>query len=181
MFMDIGKISYMPAIFVIGRPSSGKSSVTSLLVDKFNKQKFSPIGRAALIDADHLAEFSLMPDKGDFSINARTNRAKHLLKIVSWISSTGLVPVVAAIGQPSKVRTLWKESIPNYFEVYLNVDLKTCTDRDYKGTYKLNNVIGKDLPFEEPRTSDLILNACKYSAEEISTSIYSQIIKRFSS
>ena len=63
--MDIDKTK-PPAIFIIGRPSSGKRTVSKILVEKINRKNLSSIGRAVLVDADHLSEFSLMPKKGKF-------------------------------------------------------------------------------------------------------------------
>tara|TARA_B100002051_G_C16671515_1_gene604762 strand:+ start:273 stop:800 length:528 start_codon:yes stop_codon:yes gene_type:complete len=159
------------AIFIIGRPSSGKSTLSSILVKKINNKAFSSIGRAVLVDADHLSEFSLMPEKGKFDLSARTKRALHLVKIVSWLQYTGVLPIVAAIGQPSDVRDNWKKKIKGYFEIYLEANIDSCKKRDYKGTYLLDNVIGKDLPFEEPINSNLSFQSELMNPEEIATYI----------
>ena len=172
--MDIDKTK-PPAIFIIGRPSSGKSTVSKILVEKINSKNLSSIGRAVLVDADHLSEFSLMPEKGKFDLSARTKRALHLVKIVSWLQYTGLIPIVAAIGQPSEVRDNWKKKIYGYFEIYLQANLNTCKKRDYKGTYLLDNVIGKDLPFEEPRNSNLLFQSEEMNPEEIANYILDQL------
>ena len=56
-----------------------------------------------------------------------------------------------------------KENVKDYYEIYISASLKSLLNRDYKKLYskavkkKIKNVVGVDLPFKEPKNSDLYL------------------------
>ena len=59
---------------------------------------------------------------------------------------------------------MWnRESLRKYVEIYLAVDLDTLKKRDPKGLYRraeageIDNVMGVDLPVEEPEMPDLVI------------------------
>ena len=65
---------------------------------------------------------------------------------------------------------------PGFYEIYLNADLATVTERDIKGLYAkaqngtLSNMIGvsPETPYEAPPTADLVLHTGR---EEAATSV----------
>ena len=76
-----------------------------------------------------------------------------------------MLPIAAVIGQPTKARLLWSKKINNYTEIYLKCDIEVCKNRDNKKLYdtsltdKKKSIIGLDIPFEEPKTADIVLNS----------------------
>jgi adenylyl-sulfate kinase len=66
--------------------------------------------------------------------------------------------------------------VPGFYEIYLDADLATVTERDIKGLYAkgrngtLSNLIGvsPETPYEAPTTTDLILHT---GQEEAATSV----------
>ena len=137
----------------MGRPATGKSTTAKLFYDKISKTK-----RCFLIDADDLSKYEIMPNIGNFNLESRLIRAKFLVKLINWLSNYFEYIIIAAIGQPKDARKIWKKEIKKSFFIYLKSDFNTCKERDFKGIYNLkNNVIGKDIPFDEPLESDLII------------------------
>ena len=159
-------------IFIVGLPSSGKSTVAALLSCKINSSlRF----KSFLIDADHLGKFSVLPMPHDYSLSARNIRGLQLTNLVLWISHLDYIPVVAAIGQPPTLIDHWRVSIPGFFLVHLKADIEVCTSRDYKSTYTKDNVVGKDIPYVSPRTPDLEFDVSEKSAIDIVDLIYSRL------
>jgi len=88
-------------------------------------------------------------------------RYSHLCRLVSIQG----VDVVCATMSLFHSRHVWnRANIPKYVEVYLKVDLETLVARDPKGLYRralageASNVVGIDLPFEEPLAPDLVID-----------------------
>jgi adenylylsulfate kinase-like enzyme len=134
-------------IFFMGRTASGKSTIAKLLKDHLRKKNYNCV----LIDADDLAKNKIMPRLGDYSLEARLERAPYLVKIVTWLQSQFDYIIIAAVGQPDGVRKLFRKNFKkNYTSIYLSAPLELCKKRDFKGIYKLKNVLGLDLPFIEP-------------------------------
>ena len=69
----------------------------------------------------------------------------------------------------SAVRDWNRKNIENYKEIYIKVSRETLQRRNQKGLYTGGkNVVGVDLPFDEPKTPDIILhNDGSQTPEEI--------------
>lgn len=147
----------------MGRPATGKSTTAKTLYNELIKSQ-----KCFLIDADDLSKHEVMPKIGDFSLEARLTRAKHLVKLIKWLSDQYQIIIVAAIGQPKEARLMWKKLIKNSFFIYLRSEISSCKKRDFKGIYSLKeNVFGKDLYFDEPIESDLIIDNDNISVVEV--------------
>ena len=58
----------------------------------------------------------------------------------------------------SSVRQWNRENISKYKEIYIRVKKETLLTRNQKGLYTAGcNVVGVDIPFDEPQTPDLIV------------------------
>ena len=147
----------------MGRPATGKSTTARLLYNEMSKKH-----KCFLADADDLSKHKIMPNLGDYSLEARLSRAKHLTNLISWLKDDFNVIIIAAIGQPKEARKIWKESIKNAYFIYLKAKISSCEKRDFKGIYSLKkNVFGKDLHFDEPNESDLIIENDDISTNKV--------------
>ena len=59
----------------------------------------------------------------------------------------------------SQVRQWNRENIENYREIYVKVTRETLYRRDQKKLYSsgAKNVVGVDLPYDEPETPDVVI------------------------
>ena len=75
------------------------------------------------------------------------------------LSDQGLDVVVCSISLYHEIRAWNRENIENYREIYLKVKNETLYQRDQKGLYssRAKNVVGVDLPYDEPECPDLII------------------------
>ena len=158
-------------IFFMGRSASGKSTISKALCNELRSKKHSCI----VIDADDLAANKLMPRLGDFSLDARLERAPYLANIVNWLQSQFDYIIVAATGQPQEARKIFKEKFSNYTSIYLSATLEQCKKRDYKGIYQMKSVPGIDVPFAEPLDCDHIIEVGNLSPHEIVQAVKSLI------
>ena len=84
----------------------------------------------------------------------------HLCRV---IASQGLTVVIATISLFREVHDWNRANLPGYFEVYLQVPLDELRRRDPKGIYRrfdageLANVAGLDLPIDEPKAADWVV------------------------
>ena len=98
-----------------------------------------------------------------------------LKNLVNWLEPQFDYILVAASGQPRKARDIFKTNFLKFTSVYLNTEISQCRKRDYKGIYKLKNVVGVDLPFDEPLENDVIIDTKNMTPSSISLQILKQI------
>lgn len=152
---------------MMGLPAVGKSTVSRELCCRL--QKLSK--KSILVDADALAEYSIMPLPNEFGLDARMKRAEMMTNVLRWLTPQFEYIVVAASGQPASARELFKKELKKLYTVYLRAPAYLRKYRDYKGIYKKKNVIGLDLPFDEPLDSDMIIDIENSSPSEITEKI----------
>lgn len=74
------------------------------------------------------------------------------------LAEQGIDVVVCSICMYSAVRDWNRANIAHYHEIYVKVKRETLLKRNQKGLYTSGkNVVGVDLPFDEPQTPDLTL------------------------
>ena len=77
------------------------------------------------------------------------------------------IVVVSALYSSPKILNWNRENYINYYEIYLKAPIELVRSRDPKGIYKNydlgkeNNVVGLDIPWHEPKNSDLIIDIDK--------------------
>ena len=67
--------------------------------------------------------------------------------------------VFCSIAMYDEVRAWNRANIDNYKEIYIKVSMETLYKRDKKGLYssKAKNVVGIDLPWDEPKNADIVI------------------------
>ena len=155
--------------FIVGLSACGKTTLGSRLV-KFMRNKGV---QSILVDADQMSEFALLKKYNGHDIGSRMRRGKELTNLIRWLMKSGITPVVAVIGQPADLRVHWKEKINGYREIQLECDLSTCKKRDKKNLYSraydgsLKDIIGIDIPYEDPLISDITIDTNSLTEEEV--------------
>ena len=144
------------AVFLVGLSGVGKTTLARLILDFFRRKGLTPI----FFDGNEMYDFQILKPENGHDIESRLHRAIHLTKIINWSISQNMIPVVAVIGQPKEARDYWRKHIDGYFEIYLKADLSVCVNRDDKNIYSSGrtDIIGRDIIFNEPNNSDLVLD-----------------------
>jgi len=149
---DYGKVYW-----ITGLAGAGKTTLAKYLYDHWKKKKTNLV----FLDGDILRE--VFGDSASHTFEERHKLAMKYSKLCSLLSSQGLDVICATISMFDKCREWNRSNLVNYFEIYIKVPLEVLKQRDQKKLYsrfamgEIQNVMGLDLEFEEPKYSDLII------------------------
>ena len=103
--------------------------------------------------------------------------AWRAFRVCRMLSDQGIDVVCCSISMYSQVREWNREHIEQYKEIYIKVKRETLLRRNQKGLYTGGkNVVGVDLPFDEPKHPDIII---ENDGEEAPESIVSRLESLF--
>ncbi|MBL95206.1 MAG: putative adenylyl-sulfate kinase [Alphaproteobacteria bacterium MarineAlpha3_Bin5] len=109
------------SVWIMGLSAAGKSTLSSLLVNRLRENRYPCI----LIDGDQIR--SIFPERLGYDPESRRKQTQRVRAVAQWISSQGVLPIVAIIHPFEDDRRACRESIHNYFEVYLKCLTPTCS------------------------------------------------------
>lgn len=138
--------------FFTGLAGAGKTTIGGLFYQRLKKLRPD----AVLFDGDKLR--STGGDR-DYSTEARRRGAKGVFLQCKELADQGVDSVYCGIGMYADVRAWNRENIENYKEIYIKVSMETLYRRDQKGLYSsgVKQVVGVDLPWDEPTTPDVVV------------------------
>ncbi len=162
-------------IWVIGPPCSGKTTLAKLLVARCRAA-----GRPAmLLDGDDIRE--IHDTRLGYDPASRRKQTARVRRLAQWVMKQDILPVVAIIHPFQEDRVVCREALPGYFEISLDCDLKERIRRDSKKLYlpalrgEKRHVVGVDIAFEEPVTSDLALDTATAQPAELLDAVLDRI------
>ena len=112
-----------------------------------------------MIDGDKSRDQANARAPKDYSTEARRQGAKNLLAQCNELAERGVDAIYCGIGMYADVRAWCRENIENYREIYIKASMETLRRRNQKGLYSpgVKQVVGVDLPWDEPDSSDLVI------------------------
>jgi adenylylsulfate kinase len=138
--------------FFTGLAGAGKTTVGGLFYRRLKGQKPNVV----LLDGDQVRPV-YMEDVG-YTDADRLKGARRTFRVSKLLADQGIDVVVCSICMYSQVRDWNRAHIENYREIYIKTSREALLRRNQKGLYTTGkNVVGIDLPFDEPKTPDLIL------------------------
>jgi adenylylsulfate kinase-like enzyme len=147
----------MSVVWLLGLSGSGKSTLAEAL-----RGALAPIASVAVLDGD--AVRAAVDDDLGYSQEDRCVQSARLGRIARLLATQKLVVVVADACSDAG-RLAWnRANLPDYREVLLRASLDKLARRDLRGVYaraktgKRNNVVGVDIPWQEPVAPDLTLD-----------------------
>ena len=159
--------------FFTGLAGAGKTTIGGLFYRRLKER--SP--DAILIDGDQVRTQEghstadgkvLLEDR--YTTEVRKAGAFASFQTCKYYADQGLDVVICSIAMYTEVRTWNRENIENYREIYLKVTHETLYRRDQKKLYSsgTKNVVGVDLPWDEPGHSSIVIqNDGQETPEEI--------------
>lgn len=162
-------------IWCTGLPSSGKTTIASMLEPKLKQFGLN----AEILDGDILRK-ELSPDLG-FSKEDIYTHARKVIFLCKLLQQNRIVSIVSAVSPHKEIRNFIRREIGNFVEVYVKCSLDTCIKRDCKGLYKkaingkMHNLIGLQIPYEEPVNPEVIANTEYDSCDNIVNKIISKL------
>ena len=139
--------------FFTGLSGAGKTTIGGLFHRRLKARKQAVV----LLDGDEIRPV-FCEDSG-YTREERHKRAAHIFRVCKMLADQGIDVVVCSISMFSEVRRWNREHIDNYREIYIKVSKDTLMRRNQKGLYTAGkNVVGIDLPFDEPDAPDLVIH-----------------------
>jgi len=155
-------------LWFTGLHGSGKSTIARGIAEILSKQKIPFV----LFDGDEIRKI-ISSDLG-FSTDDRNKHLKRVADISKLISKGNILTIVSVASPTEQSREYVKKIFKNVLVVYVKCSVEECKRRDSKGHYKkamekekgFENFVGVNLPFEEPKNPDIVLETDKESVEE---------------
>lgn len=159
--------------FFTGLAGAGKTTIGGLFYRRLKEKKPDAI----LIDGDmwrlaagHSAADGTVLLEDRYTTEARKAGARSTFQICRDLAEQGKDVVICSISMYTEIRTWNRENIEHYREIYLKVTREILYRRDQKKLYssKTKNVVGVDLPWDEPGHSSIVVqNDGQETPEEI--------------
>lgn len=138
--------------WITGLPGCGKSTVGALLAARLRAAHASTV----LLDGDVLRD--VFENDLGYSLEDRRRWARRYARLSGMLAEQGLQVIVATISMFEEIRSWNRAHAPRYLEVYLRAPLAVRIRRDRRGLYASRDVVGVDLPFEEPAAPDVVID-----------------------
>lgn len=159
--------------FFTGLAGAGKTTIGGLFYKRLKEHKPDAIlidGDRARAAAGHSTSDGKVLLEDRYTTQARKAGAFGAFRTCKYYADQGLDVVICSIAMYTEVRAWNRENIENYREVYLKVTRETLYRRDQKKLYstRAKNVVGVDLPWDEPGHSSIVIqNDGQETPEEI--------------
>ena len=162
-------------ILLTGLSGAGKSTISTALLDRLEKESFRTI---TLLDGDEVRKI-LSSELG----YSREHRDLNILRIgyvASEITKHGGIAICAAIAPYAAMRRHVRSMVGqhgNFIEVYVATPLEVCEQRDPKGLYSkaraglIKAFTGVSDPYEVPTDPEVVIDTSKLSVEESAEAI----------
>lgn len=149
--------------FFTGLAGAGKTTIGGLFYRELKAQK----PNVFLADGDQTRSIF---GRSGYSTEARKDAARRGFRLWRELAEQGIDVVVCSIAMYREIQQWNRENIENYKEIYIRVTRETLYRRDQKQLYSSGRkeVVGVDLPYDEPRDADVVVqNDGQETPEEI--------------
>jgi adenylylsulfate kinase len=138
--------------FFTGLSGAGKTTIGTIFYDHLKNTKPNVV----ILDGDQTRP--VFNEDSGYSDADRRRGAKRTFRVAKMLADQGIDVIVCSMCLYHEVRAWNRENIQKYCEIYVNVTPETLLKRNQKGLYSSGkNVVGIDLPFEEPTSPDFII------------------------
>ena len=151
-------------LWLIGISGAGKTTLGRKLEAHLQEQG-KPV---YLVDGDEVR--SLFDSDLGYSREDREANIKRIILGAYLLDKVGVTGIICNISPFQHLRDLARKKIAGYNEIYLKKDLNRSISNDVKDMYKNNlgktEIIGKEIGFDEPVRSDLVVPVDDQTVEE---------------
>ena len=138
--------------FFTGLSGAGKTTIGGLFYRRLKAGKPNVV----LLDGDQTRP--VFNEDAGYSDASRLRGAYRTFRLANLLAEQGIDVVVCSICMYSALRDWNRENIVHYREIYVKAERETLLRRNQKGLYSSGkNVVGVDLPFDEPKSPDFIV------------------------
>jgi bifunctional enzyme CysN/CysC len=164
-------------VWFTGLPGAGKSTIANLV-----ELKLVAEGRQTmLLDGDNLRQ-GLNSDLA-FDAAARSENVRRVGEVAKLMTEAGLIVIVALVSPFRADRDRVAALLPEgrFLEIFVDTPADVCRRRDSKGLYalaergRLQNLTGRDQPYEAPLKPALILRTIELTPDEAASRVFDLI------
>ncbi len=138
--------------WVTGLSGSGKTSITKRIY-KFISKKY---GKTFYINGDELRQIFKLDG---YSLSERKKIGKMYADLFKKVTDQNINVLFAGVVLIDEVRKWNKKNIKNYYEIFIDADIKKIIKKKYKKIYqKKKNLYGINIKPEFPKRPDIVLN-----------------------
>lgn len=139
--------------FFTGLSGAGKSTIGGLFYQKLKAIK----PNVFLYDGDQMRP--ILFENVGYTMEERLKACWRGFGLCKALADQGIDVVCCAVAMHSECREWNRANMAKYKEIYLKVKKETLFLRDQKGLYSSGekNLMGIDLPFDEPKSPDVII------------------------
>ena len=167
-YFDLSQGEETPlALWIIGRPASGKTTTAALLLDALQRKG----RRVEFVDGD--AVRSILNGVAGYSVTDRLAVFRKYVHLNQILQSRGIIPVTATIGGLREFRNTVRSNLKNPRFIYLDCPFDVAAKRDQKGLYakalagEVKNFFGVDIHFEPPTECLMKIDSSNLKPHEI--------------
>ncbi|WP_291951243.1 adenylyl-sulfate kinase [Campylobacter sp.] len=145
-------------IWLTGLAGSGKSTIGKALYERLKQEHKNII----YLDGDELRQ--LLGHYG-YDRQSRIDMALKRSQFAKFLNNQDMIVIVTTISMFNEIYEYNRKNFKQYFEIYVKCDMQELIKRDQKGLYtkalnkEISNVVGVDIPFDEPRSDYIIDNS----------------------
>lgn len=155
-------------IWFTGLSGAGKSTLSTKVAAELESLGI----RTQLLDGDVLRQ-GLCKDLG-FSRADRSENIRRASEVAKLLIDGGTLTLAAFMSPMAQDREAVRQLIgtERFIEIYCKCSIEVCEARDIKGLYKkaklgqITHIVGRDEPYEEPESPDLVVDTSVLSIEE---------------
>ena len=165
-------------IWITGLSASGKTTLAFAFKENYRNEH----NNIVILDGDLVRD--LFGNDLSYSAKDRLIQVSRVQKLALFLESQELIVIVTSLYSNDEFLDDNRKIFKDYFEIYLKSSVEHLLTREIKGLYrnaldaKINNVVGVDIPFIEPRTPFLIFDvSTNISVGEMCKIMYAKIFK----
>ena len=165
-------------IWITGLSGAGKSTIARATAEHLRYQGEIPV----LLDGDAVRA-AIRDPHIEHDPASRLANAYRICRLAKLLADQGHTVIVATMSIYHEIHSWNRRNCPNYFEVWVEVDLDALREQDARNLYsraqngKTKNVAGLDLNYEKPLKPDLVINNNPplKNPEELATNLFNQL------
>ena len=139
-------------IWIIGKSGAGKTFFANKINIFLSKKNI----KVFWLDGDDFRKY-ISNDLG-YTIADRKENSLRIIKFCKYLESKGYLVLCSFLSIFKKHQKNNKSIFKKYLQIFINVDQKILIKRNNKSIYsKKKNIVGKDIKFIKPISSDLII------------------------
>ncbi|MFC2121401.1 adenylyl-sulfate kinase [Bacteroidota bacterium] len=166
-------------IWLTGISGSGKTTIAECLSANLRKKRI----KHEILDGDIYR--AILSPKSGYSIDERNEFRRKVIFIAELLIRNNIICIMPLVSSTRALRDESRKKFSSFVEVYVNCPIEVCKQRDPKGFYKkaregkISNVVGIDIPYEEPLNPEIIINTNLLSISQSISIIEDILIKKF--